>query len=92
MYYRKQDNADGSATIRLIAGDTTSANVNIDLRPQGSGKFLVNGPTELTDVNFFLADDQNPDKQQSLRSRMLPLALVFVRSHYLTLVRSRLPH
>ena len=63
MYYRKQDNADGSATIRLIAGDTTSANVNIDLRPQGSGKFLVNGPTELTDVNFFLADDQNPDKR-----------------------------
>ena len=63
MYYRKQNNADGSATIRLIAGDTTSSNVNIDLRPQGSGKFLVNGPTELTDVNFFLADDQNPDKR-----------------------------
>lgn len=63
MYYRKQNNADGSATIRMIAGDTTSSNVNIDLRPQGSGKFLVNGPTELSDVNFFLADDQNPDKR-----------------------------
>ena len=63
MYYRKQGNADGSATIRLIASDTTSANVNIDLRPQGSGKFLVNGPTELIDTNFYIADDQNPDKK-----------------------------
>ena len=63
MYYKKQDNADGSATIRLIAGDTTSSNVNIDMRPQGSGKFLVNGPAEFQDTNFFLADDQNPDKK-----------------------------
>ena len=63
MYYRKQNNADGSSTIRMIAGDTTTSNVNIDLRPQGSGKFLVNGPTELSDINFFLADDQNPDKR-----------------------------
>ncbi len=63
MYYKKQDNADGSATIRFIAGDTTSSNVNIDMRPQGSGKFLVNGPAEFQDVSFFLADDQNPDKK-----------------------------
>ena len=63
MYYKKQDNADGSATIRFIAGDTTSSNVNIDMRPQGSGKFLVNGPAEFQDTNFFLADDQNPDKK-----------------------------
>ncbi len=63
MYYKKQNNADGSATIRMIAGDTTSSNVNIDMRPQGSGKFLVNGPAEFQDVNFFLADDQNPDKK-----------------------------
>jgi hypothetical protein len=63
MYYRKQDNADGSATIRLIAGDTTSNNVNIDMRPQGSGRFLVNGPAEFQDVNLLIADDQNPDKK-----------------------------
>ena len=63
MYYRKQPNADGSATIRMIAGDTTSANVNIDMRPQGSGRFLVNGPAEFQDVNLLIADDQNPDKK-----------------------------
>lgn len=63
LYLRKQNNADGSATIRLIAGDTASSNVNIDMRPQGSGKFLINGPTELIDTNFFIADDQNPDKR-----------------------------
>ncbi|BCU96634.1 MAG: hypothetical protein CM15mV13_0690 [uncultured marine virus] len=33
------------------------------MRPQGSGKFLVNGPAEFQDVSFFLADDQNPDKK-----------------------------
>lgn len=63
MYYRKQNNADGSATIRMIAGDTTSNNVNIDMRPQGSGRFLVNGPAEFQDVNLLIADDQNPDKK-----------------------------
>ena len=63
MYYRKQNNADGSATIRLIAGDTVSNNVNIDMRPQGSGRFLVNGPAEFQDVNLLIADDQNPDKK-----------------------------
>ena len=63
MYYRKQNNADGSATIRMIAGDTTSSNVNIDMRPQGSGRFLVNGPAEFQDVNLLIADDQNPDKK-----------------------------
>ncbi len=63
MYYRKQPNADGSATIRMIAGDTTSSNVNIDMRPQGSGRFLVNGPAEFQDVNLLIADDQNPDKK-----------------------------
>lgn len=63
LYHRRNANSDGSSTVVVAAGDTSSTNVNIQYQPQGSGSFTVNGVTKFTDANFYLIDDTDQNKR-----------------------------
>ena len=63
LYQSRIGNTDGSSTINQQAIDTASANVNVQITPQGSGYFTVQGTTQLKDVEFYLTGDQNPAKR-----------------------------
>tara|TARA_B100000029_G_C17598112_1_gene964889 strand:- start:103 stop:1437 length:1335 start_codon:yes stop_codon:yes gene_type:complete len=63
IYNSRNLNNDGSSTLQVRAVDTAAANASVEIVPQGSGYFTVNGTTELTDTNFYLAGDQNPAKK-----------------------------
>lgn len=63
LYNTRQSNNDGSATIEIRAIDTASANANVEITPQGSGYFTVDGTSIFTDNTFFFQDDQNSGKR-----------------------------
>ena len=63
LYNSRQSNSDGSATLEIRAIDTASANANVEITPQGSGYFTVDGTTIFTDNTLFFEDDQNPGKR-----------------------------
>ncbi len=63
LYNSRQANSDGSATLEIRAIDTASANANVEITPQGSGYFTVDGTTIFTDNTLFFEDDQNPGKR-----------------------------
>ena len=63
LYNSRQGNSDGSATLEIRAIDTASANANVEITPQGSGYFTVDGTTIFTDNTLFFEDDQNPGKR-----------------------------
>ena len=63
IYNSRRANTDGSSTLIIRAIDSASATSSIEMTPQGSGFFTVNGPIIQTDANFFLTGDQNPAKQ-----------------------------
>ena len=63
LYNSRQPNSDGSATLEIRAIDTASANANVEITPQGSGYFTVDGTTIFTDNTLFFEDDQNPGKR-----------------------------
>ena len=48
IYNSRNLNNDGSSTLQIRAVDTASANSSVEIVPQGSGFFTVNGTTELT--------------------------------------------
>ena len=60
---REDLNTDGSSTLVIRAIDTASATSSIEMTPQGSGYFTINGPIIQTDAQFFLQGDQNPAKR-----------------------------
>ena len=62
LYNSRTQNTDGSSTIVIRGIDTFSSNSNIQITPQGSGYFTVNGSSRFTDSQFFIIDDQNPGK------------------------------
>ena len=63
LYNSRNANSDGSATLEIRAIDTASANANVEITPQGSGYFTVDGTTIFTDNTLFFEDDQNPGKR-----------------------------
>ena len=63
VYNSRRANTDGSSTLIIRAIDSASATSSIEMTPQGSGFFTVNGPIIQTDANFFLTGDQNPAKR-----------------------------
>ena len=63
LYNSRNQNSDGSSTLEIRAIDTASANANVEITPQGSGYFTVDGTTIFTDNTLFLEDDQNPGKR-----------------------------
>ena len=63
LYNSRRENTDGSSTLLIRAIDTASATSSIEMTPQGSGFFTVNGPIIQTDAQFFLGGDQNPAKR-----------------------------
>ena len=44
LYYSRSANQDGSSTLTIAGNDTASANSNVEIEPQGSGFFTVDGP------------------------------------------------
>ena len=63
LYNSRTANTDGSSTLVIRAIDSASANTNVQISPQGSGFFTVQGQTVLTDVQFYLQGDQNTAKR-----------------------------
>ncbi len=63
LYNTRRLNTDGSSTLVIRAIDTASATSSIEMTPQGSGYFTINGPIIQTDAQFFLQGDQNPAKR-----------------------------
>ena len=63
LYNQRNSNQDGSSTLQIRAVDTASANSNVEIVPQGSGYFTVNGSATFTDSNVFFEGDQNPGKK-----------------------------
>ena len=63
LYNTRRLNTDGSSTLVIRAIDTASATSSIEMTPQGSGFFTINGPIIQTDAQFFLQGDQNPAKR-----------------------------
>ncbi len=63
LYNSRNQNSDGSSTLEIRAIDTASANANVEITPQGSGYFTVDGTTIFTDNTLFFEDDQNPGKR-----------------------------
>ena len=63
LYNQRNANQDGSSTLQVRAVDTASANANVEIVPQGSGYFTVNGTAQFTDSNVFFEGDQNPAKK-----------------------------
>ena len=63
FYNSRRSNTDGSSTLLIRAIDTASATSSIEMTPQGSGFFTVNGPIIQTDAQFFLQGDQNTGKR-----------------------------
>ena len=63
LYNTRRANTDGSSTLLIRAIDTASAVSSIEFTPQGSGYMTVNGDLIQTDVQFYLAGDQNPAKR-----------------------------
>ena len=63
LYNSRNANSDGSSTLEIRAIDTASANANVEITPQGSGYFTVDGTTIFTDNTLFFEDDQNPGKR-----------------------------
>lgn len=63
FYNSRRLNTDASSTLLIRAIDSASATSNIEMTPQGSGVFTVNGPLVQTDAQFFLQGDQNPAKR-----------------------------
>ena len=62
-YNTRVANTDGSSTVNITAIDTASSNSNVQITPQGSGYFTVQGLTQFKDVEFYLTGDQNPAKR-----------------------------
>jgi len=63
LYNTRRANTDGSSTLIIRAIDTASASSSMELTPQGSGFFTVNGPIIQIDAQFLLSGDQNPAKR-----------------------------
>jgi len=63
LYNSRTADTDGSSTLVIRAIDSASANTNVQISPQGSGFFTVQGQTVLTDVQFYLQGDQNTAKR-----------------------------
>ena len=63
LYNTRRENTDGSSTLVIRAVDSASATSSMEMTPQGSGFFTVNGPIIQTDAQFFLQGDQNPAKR-----------------------------
>ncbi|BCU94703.1 MAG: hypothetical protein CM15mV6_0610 [uncultured marine virus] len=63
IYNTRVANTDGSSTVNITAIDTASSNSNVQITPQGSGYFTVQGLTQFKDVEFYLTGDQNPAKR-----------------------------
>ena len=63
FYNSRWSNTDGSSTLLIKAIDTSSATSSIEMTPQGSGFFTVNGPIIQTDAQFFLQGYQNTGKR-----------------------------
>ena len=63
IYNTRRANTDGSSTLVVRAVDSASATSSIEVTPQGSGFFRVNGPIIQTDAQFFLQGDQNTGKR-----------------------------
>ena len=63
LYNTRRANTDGSSTLVIRAIDSASATSSMEMTPQGSGFFTVNGPIIQTDAQFFLQGDQNPAKR-----------------------------
>ena len=63
LYNQRNANQDGSSTLQVRAVDTASANANVEIVPQGSGYFTINGTAQFTDSNVFFEGDQNPAKK-----------------------------
>ena len=63
LYNTRRENTDGSSTLIIRAVDSASATSSIEMTPQGSGFFTVNGPIIQTDAQFLLQGDQNPAKR-----------------------------
>ena len=63
LYNQRNANQDESSTLQVRAVDTASANANVEIVPQGSGYFTVNGTAQFTDSNVFFEGDQNPAKK-----------------------------
>jgi hypothetical protein len=63
LYNSRRANTDGSSTLIVRAIDSASATSSVEITPQGSGYVTVNGDIIQTDIQFFLAGDQNPAKR-----------------------------
>ena len=63
LYNSRRENTDGSSTLLIRAIDTASASSSIEMTPQGSGFFTVNGSIIQTDAQFYLQGDQNTGKR-----------------------------
>jgi len=63
LYYSRSANQDGSSTLTIAGNDTASANSNVEIEPQGSGFFTVDGPSVFRDNQLFFEDDQSSGKR-----------------------------
>lgn len=63
LYQTRISNSDGSSTVRMAIQDSSAANANLFIQPQGSGYFSVTGQAQFTDSATFFVGDQNAAKK-----------------------------
>ena len=63
LYNSRISNTDGSSTVRMAVNDSAAANSNMEIQPQGSGYFTVNGTSQFEDNTTYFYGDQNPAKR-----------------------------